>query len=242
SLEEISLFGWPEPPARIDREKPRVTTAPPMPNQREIARALGIAQITVSRALSNSPLVTDETRRQVLAVAKKMGYRANPYVTALMANIRSGRRPTDQGCLALVSDTPSRERMFSHTVFRTWWEHLEKRANLRRYRVEIFLTGAPGMSGKKVNRILIERGTRAVGPDPPARGGLFSRTVFRTWWEHLQKPANLRGYRAEIFLTGAPGMSGKKVNRILIERGIRGVIIGNCSNKFFEDNRDVFDW
>src|SRR5690606_18106742 len=78
--------------------------------------------------------------------------------------------------------------------------------------------------------------------DTPSRERMFSHTVFRTWWEHLEKRANLRGYRVEIFLTGAPGMSGKKVNRILIERGIRGVIIGNCSNKFFEDNRDVFDW
>jgi LacI family transcriptional regulator len=152
-----------------------------MPNQREIARTLGIAQITVSRALSNSPLVTVETRERVLAAAKKMGYQANPYVTALMANIRSGRPPADQGCLALLSDIPSKERMFSHSVFRTWWEYLEKRANLR-------------------------------------------------------------GYRVELFLTGAPGMSGKKINRILIERGIRGVIIGNCSNKFFAANRDVFDW
>ncbi|HEY9249805.1 MAG TPA: LacI family DNA-binding transcriptional regulator [Rariglobus sp.] len=152
-----------------------------MPNQREIARTLGIAQITVSRALSNSPLVTVETRERVLAAAKKMGYQANPYVTALMANIRSGRPPADQGCLALLSDIPSKERMFSHSVFRTWWEYLEKRANLR-------------------------------------------------------------GYRVELFLTGAPGMSGEKINRILIERGIRGVIIGNCSNKFFAANRDVFDW
>ncbi len=163
---------------------PLLTNTPsslPMPNQREIARTLGIAQITVSRALSNSPLVTAETRERVLAVAKKLGYQANPYVTALMANIRSGRPPADQGCLALLSDLPSKERMFSHTVFRTWWEYLEKRAHLR-------------------------------------------------------------GYRVEIFLTGAPGMNGKKINRILVERGIRGVIIGNCSNKFFAANRDVFDW
>lgn len=152
-----------------------------MPNQREIARALGIAQITVSRALSNSPLVTDETRRRVLAAAQKMGYRANPYVTALMANIRSGRCPTDQGCLAWVSDARSKEQMLGHAVYRTWWNSLEKRAHLR-------------------------------------------------------------GYRVEIFLTGASGMSGKKINRILTERGIRGIVIGNCSNKFFSANRDAFDW
>ncbi|MFA6289970.1 MAG: LacI family DNA-binding transcriptional regulator [Opitutaceae bacterium] len=152
-----------------------------MPNQREIARQLGIAQITVSRALSNSPLVTPETRRRVLAVAEKLGYRANPYVTALMANIRAGRCTTDQGCLAIISDASSKKSMLSHEAYRTWWEYAEKRAHLR-------------------------------------------------------------GYRVEAFLTGAPGMSGEKVNRILTERGIRGVIIGNCSGKFFAVNRDVFDW
>lgn len=152
-----------------------------MPNQREIARALGLAQITVSRALRNSPLVAPKTRRQVLAAAEKLGYRANPYVTALMESIRSGRPPVDQGCLAWVSDVASKERMLSHDVFRLWWEHLGRRAHLR-------------------------------------------------------------GYRVEAFFTNATGMSGKKVNRILTERGIRGIIIGNCSPNFFSENRDAFDW
>lgn len=152
-----------------------------MPNQRELAQALGLSQITVSRALSNSPLVTPETRRRVLALAEKLGYQANPYVTALMANIRSGRPPQDQGCLAWVSDVASKERMLSHDVF-------------------------------------------------------------RTWWEHLNRHASLRGYRIELFLTGAPGMDGRKVNRILIQRGIRGIIIGNCSENFFPANRHAFDW
>ncbi|MFA6289953.1 MAG: helix-turn-helix domain-containing protein [Opitutaceae bacterium] len=61
-----------------------------MPNQREIARELGIAQITVSRALSNSPLVTPETRKRVLVAAEKMGYRAHPYVTARMTHNEYG--------------------------------------------------------------------------------------------------------------------------------------------------------
>lgn len=152
-----------------------------MPNQRVIAKHLGLAQTTVSRALRNSPLVTAETRALVLKAAMEQGYRPHPYVTALMANIHSGRLPPDQGCLALVSDVGWKERVKSHEVFRIWWEHLNQRAHLR-------------------------------------------------------------GYRVEVFLTKAPGMSGEKVNRILTARGIRGVIIGNCSERFFEESRQAFDW
>jgi DNA-binding LacI/PurR family transcriptional regulator len=41
---------------------------------KDIAEAAGVIQTTVSRALNDSPLVKESTRRRILALAKEMGY------------------------------------------------------------------------------------------------------------------------------------------------------------------------
>lgn len=66
-------------------------------NQSEIARAAGVSVSTVSRALSNSPGISDELREQIQGLAKELGYRGRgalslstrvvrTYVTAHLVN------------------------------------------------------------------------------------------------------------------------------------------------------------
>jgi DNA-binding LacI/PurR family transcriptional regulator len=53
---------------------------------REIARATGLSQSTVSRVLNRTPTlvpIADATRERVLAMAKKLGYRPNPLARGL---------------------------------------------------------------------------------------------------------------------------------------------------------------
>src|SRR5690242_2140309 len=52
----------------------------------DIARAVGVAQSTVSRILNDAPLrvpVSPATRERVLATAAELGYRPNPLARAL---------------------------------------------------------------------------------------------------------------------------------------------------------------
>ncbi|MRM88972.1 LacI family transcriptional regulator [Faecalicatena contorta] len=46
-------------------------------SQEQIAKELNISRATVSRALSNSGLVTEETKKQVMEMAEKLDYRPN---------------------------------------------------------------------------------------------------------------------------------------------------------------------
>jgi DNA-binding LacI/PurR family transcriptional regulator len=46
-------------------------------NQKELADALSLSEGTVSLALSGSPLVSDATRRRVLSLARRQGFRPN---------------------------------------------------------------------------------------------------------------------------------------------------------------------
>ncbi len=56
----------------------------------DIATALGVTPSTVSRALSGSSRVSEETRRRVREMAEKLGYQPN----VVAASLRKGRSDT----------------------------------------------------------------------------------------------------------------------------------------------------
>jgi LacI family transcriptional regulator len=58
-----------------------------MPTKLEdIARALNVSKMTVSRAINNHPEISKETRARILAAARKMNYRPNQFARALTTN------------------------------------------------------------------------------------------------------------------------------------------------------------
>ena len=50
----------------------------------DIARRLGLSAITVSRALTGNPEVSETTRRKVLRCAEAIGYRPNRWARSLV--------------------------------------------------------------------------------------------------------------------------------------------------------------
>ncbi|NUP90722.1 MAG: LacI family DNA-binding transcriptional regulator [Candidatus Sumerlaeia bacterium] len=50
---------------------------------KDVARESGVSYSTVSRALNDSPLVNDETKQRVMAVAKRLHYRPNVHAQGL---------------------------------------------------------------------------------------------------------------------------------------------------------------
>ncbi len=56
-----------------------------------IAKRAGVAKSTVSLALRNSPKLLEKTRLRIQDVARELGYKPNPLVSAQMAHIRSSR-------------------------------------------------------------------------------------------------------------------------------------------------------
>src|SRR5499426_3055378 len=49
----------------------------------DIARALNVSKMTVSRAINNHPEISRDTRERILATAQKMNYRPNQFARAL---------------------------------------------------------------------------------------------------------------------------------------------------------------
>src|SRR5580765_3329795 len=52
----------------------------------DIARALRVSKMTVSRAINNHPEISRQTRARILAMAQKMKYRPNQFARALTTN------------------------------------------------------------------------------------------------------------------------------------------------------------
>ena len=65
-----------------------------------VAERAGFSRATVSRALRNHPGIPEATRQRVVDAAAALGYRPNPLVAALMAQLHTGRS---------ASETPDRK-------------------------------------------------------------------------------------------------------------------------------------
>ena len=57
----------------------------PVPTQKDIAQSLGLSQTAVSLALRNSPGISSTTVARVRAAVRRLGYRPDPMISALMA-------------------------------------------------------------------------------------------------------------------------------------------------------------
>lgn len=75
----------------------------PSPNMTDIAKAAGVSKNTVSLALRGSPKVSAVTRRRIEKAAKSLGYRPNPTVAHLMAELRQNRSQGYQSTLAIIN-------------------------------------------------------------------------------------------------------------------------------------------
>lgn len=85
--------------------KPR-PRASALPSMESIAAAAGVAASTVSRALKGDPRISTATRQRIRELTEKMGYRPNPLVSALMAQLRHGRPPEARCNLAWLDFFP----------------------------------------------------------------------------------------------------------------------------------------
>lgn len=82
-------------------------TSSSSPTLREVAREAKVSLATASYALRGHSTVSEATRRKVEAVAARMGYRANPQLSAFMQARRVGRSMRMDTTVALVHGGPT---------------------------------------------------------------------------------------------------------------------------------------
>jgi len=142
--------------------------------QSDIARALGIADSTVSRALKNNPKIPLEHRKQIQEMAERMGYRMNPMASALAQWKQNLGAPTIQASMAWLNVWPDPKKLYQAREFSGYWHGAQAAAEKLGYRVEEF-TVNESLPLPRLQSILEARGITGIllppHPFPPAWGG-----------------------------------------------------------------------
>jgi DNA-binding LacI/PurR family transcriptional regulator len=129
---------------------------------RDLAALAGCTHTTVSMALRNHPRVSEKTRRRIQRLAEKHGYRRDPLLTTLMGRLRAGRRRRETETLGIINywDTEAGDR--NTFLGKEQYEGILERASVLGYRVDYLWAREPGMTNKRLNRVLQARGIRGI--------------------------------------------------------------------------------
>lgn len=132
------------------------------PSMADIAKATGVSKNTVSLALRGSPRISQETRNRIVEAAEELGYRLNPTVAQLMAQLRRSRAPGYQATLALVNAHTSREAFTAHSTIPYYVEGCRRRARQLGYRLDEFWLHEPELPVARWVSILRARNIRGL--------------------------------------------------------------------------------
>jgi LacI family transcriptional regulator len=125
-----------------------------MVTQQDVARAAGLSQTAVSMALRNSAEVSPATIRQVRATAKRLGYRPDPLISALMAQRQHRGKKAFRAKIAFLTGFPHREE-WRHSAYAAGCLAGAQRAAIERgYLCEPVWLREPGMTGPRLSNIL----------------------------------------------------------------------------------------
>jgi DNA-binding LacI/PurR family transcriptional regulator len=139
---------------------------------KSIAAQAGVTQATVSMSLANNPRIPQVTRERIQAIAKKLNYHPNPYVSTLMRIRRQGKPLKDKPALALVcaQRTANGWRDHGAPTIRQMREGAFERATLRGYRAQEFWLHRDNMSNERFSEMLHARGIQGMLISPLAEG------------------------------------------------------------------------
>jgi len=140
----------------------------------QIAKISGLSRSTVSYALRNDPLASQETRERVQKLAAEMGYKPNPLLAAWMAQRRGSRDNGGHEVIAYVTAFGRGERWRTSATHLRQFRGALERGRATGYKVEVFDTTPDQMSAKRLSDILTTRGIRGiiVAPLPAHHGTL----------------------------------------------------------------------
>ncbi len=128
----------------------------------DIATQAGVGKATVSLALRDDPRIRPETRRKIKEVADRLGYRSNPTVAHLMAQLRASREPKFQATLAFLNAAPGDAELKSESTFQNWLRGAKERAQVLGYEIDYFWLHEPDITPARRLKILQSRNIRGV--------------------------------------------------------------------------------
>jgi len=132
------------------------------PTIRFVSEATGYSKSTVSMALRDDPRIAMDTRRRIQKAAEDSGYRHNPVVSHLMAQLSMTQKQSYKATLAMLNIDSNPDVFNVPGTIRDWVDSCEKRADELGYRVDRFWLEEPGLTATKLARIFRARNITGV--------------------------------------------------------------------------------
>ncbi len=116
-----------------------------------LAKACGVSQSTISRALKNDPRISAQVRNQVQKEAKRQGYRPDPEIDRLMTQMRQRRERTFIALTAFILPPPGEIiAPYTKKVMKSARSRLEELG----YQVDLMPMEATKAACRQANRII----------------------------------------------------------------------------------------
>ncbi len=123
-----------------------------------LAERAGVSHPTVSRALRNNPRISAATRDRIQALAREMGYRPDPAMSALIAHRNRSPETREYRKIAVLNAWGSRLPFYMGTQL----AGIRSRAAELGYEVELFPVTPDTAGHRSLSRVLVSRGIRGV--------------------------------------------------------------------------------
>jgi len=114
--------------------------------------------MTVSRALGNRERVAESTRKRIINLAAKLGYRPDPEISKLMHYLRRGARSQFQSVLCGLTDWPEGSKP---PYFQELLKGVTEQARQRGYGFQL-LPLSPSLTGPRLQRQLKGQGVQGI--------------------------------------------------------------------------------
>jgi LacI family transcriptional regulator len=139
---------------------------------KDIADKVGCSKNTVSLALRNSPRISEAVSKKIHRLARKLHYTPNSRVNEAMSYVRSHKKAVLQETLGILVDWPvsSKEELAYHQHLHLIFKSIEQRAQELGYGTDYLFISAPGMTEKRMERIIRSRGIRGLIVVPVSKG------------------------------------------------------------------------
>lgn len=132
------------------------------PRLRDIAARAGVSHTTVSLALRGDRRLPAATRRRIERIARNLGYQRDATLGELMAKLRTIRANPAHATLGFITAWPTRNGWRAAANHRRFHAAAVRRAQELGYSLEEFWLAEPGMTARRMTRILVARGIRGL--------------------------------------------------------------------------------
>lgn len=140
---------------------------------RDIAKVTGLHFSTIGLALHKDPRVAKTTVDKVLAVARQLGHRHDPMLSAL-SSYRHGTGSVFRGTIGVLLSEPKYHKpAASNSAIRLICDAVKARADELGFRVDFINISEPGMNAKRLAGVLSARGIEALLLAPLPYAGTY---------------------------------------------------------------------